>query len=36
MVGALISRDNEELQGLFRRHGFKRSRIVNFDKTFES
>jgi len=35
-VRALIPRDNKELQAIFRRHGFKRSRIVNFDKTFES
>jgi ribosomal protein S18 acetylase RimI-like enzyme len=35
-VRALIPRDNKELQAIFRRHGFNRSRIVNFDKTFES
>jgi ribosomal protein S18 acetylase RimI-like enzyme len=35
-VRALIPTGNEELQDIFRRHGFKRSRIVNFDKTFES
>ena len=35
-VRALIPRDNKELQTIFRGHGFKRSRIVNFDRTFES
>jgi ribosomal protein S18 acetylase RimI-like enzyme len=35
-VRALIPRDNKELQAIFRGHGFKRSRIVNFDRTFES
>ena len=35
-VRALIPRGNEELQALFKRQGFKRSPIINFDKTFES
>ncbi|MGB5924615.1 MAG: GNAT family N-acetyltransferase [Dehalococcoidia bacterium] len=35
-VRALIPRGNKELQAIFRGHGFKRSRIVNFDRTFES
>jgi ribosomal protein S18 acetylase RimI-like enzyme len=35
-VRALIPTGNKELQDIFRRHGFKRSRITNFDKTFES
>lgn len=35
-VRALIPRDNKELQAIFRRQGFKRSHIVNFDRTFES
>ena len=35
-VRALIPRDNRRLQALFRQHGFERSRIANFDKTFES
>jgi ribosomal protein S18 acetylase RimI-like enzyme len=35
-VRALIPTGNKELQDIFRRHGFKRSRIVNFDKIFES
>lgn len=35
-VRALIPRGNEELQALFKRQGFKRSPIVNFDKTFDS
>lgn len=35
-VRALIPSDNKELQAIFTRHGFKRSRIVNFDRTFES
>jgi ribosomal protein S18 acetylase RimI-like enzyme len=35
-VRALIPIGNKELQGIFKRHGFKRSRIINFDKTFES
>jgi len=34
-VRALIPRDNKELQAIFKRHGFQRSHIVNFDKTFE-
>jgi len=35
-VRALIPEDNEELQTLFERLGFQRSRTINFDKTFES
>ena len=35
-VRALIPRDNKELQAIFERKGFKRSRIVNFDKTIET
>jgi ribosomal protein S18 acetylase RimI-like enzyme len=35
-VRALIPAGNEELQALFRWQGFKRSRIINFDRTFES
>jgi ribosomal protein S18 acetylase RimI-like enzyme len=35
-VRALIPTGNEELQALFRWQGFKRSRIINFDKTLES
>jgi len=35
-VRALIPRDNKELQALFKARGFKRSHIVNFDKTFET
>ena len=35
-VRALIPKRNKELQALFERQGFQRSRIVNFDKTFES
>lgn len=34
-VRALIPEDNEELQVLFQRHGFQRSRTANFDKTFD-
>jgi len=34
-VRALIPRDNKELQAIFRRHGFKRSHVVNFDNTFK-
>lgn len=34
-VRALIPTGNKELQDIFKRHGFKRSRITNFDKTFE-
>jgi ribosomal-protein-alanine N-acetyltransferase len=34
-VRALVPRDNEVVQDLFRRQGFKRSHIINFDKTFE-
>lgn len=33
-VRALIPRRNKELQALFERQDFKRSKIVNFDKTF--
>ena len=33
-VRALIPKGNKELQALFKRHGFQRSHIVNFDKTF--
>lgn len=32
-VRALIPRDNKELQVIFARHGFKRSRIINHDST---
>jgi ribosomal protein S18 acetylase RimI-like enzyme len=35
-VRALIPTGNKELQDIFKRHGFNRSRIVNFDRTFES
>jgi ribosomal protein S18 acetylase RimI-like enzyme len=35
-VRALIPKDNKELQALFKRQGFKRSHIINFDRTFES
>lgn len=35
-VRALIPEDNKELQALFERHGFQRSRTINFDKTFDS
>lgn len=35
-VRALTPLDDKELQALFKRHGFQRSHIVNFDKTFES
>lgn len=35
-VRALIPKDNKELQAMFERQGFQRSRIVNFDRTFES
>ena len=35
-VRALIPKDNKEVQILFKRQGFKRSHIINFDKTFES
>jgi len=33
-VRALIPKGNKELQALFERQDFQRSRIVNFDKTF--
>ena len=35
-VRALIPKDNKSLQALFRRQGFRRSHIVDFDKSFES
>ena len=35
-VRALIPRGNKELQAIFEGQGFQRSRIVNFDRTFES
>src|SRR4030042_746217 len=35
-VRALIPTGNKELQDIFKRHGFKRSRITNFDRAFES
>jgi ribosomal protein S18 acetylase RimI-like enzyme len=35
-VRALVPKDNEVVQDLFKRQGFKRSHIINFDKTFES
>lgn len=35
-VRALIPTGNKELQDIFKQHGFKRSRIINFDKSFES
>jgi len=35
-VRALIPTGNKELQDIFKRHGFKRSGITNFDKTFGS
>ncbi|HEY4711496.1 MAG TPA: GNAT family N-acetyltransferase [Dehalococcoidia bacterium] len=35
-VRALVPGDNKVVQDLFRRQGFKRSHIINFDKTFES
>jgi ribosomal protein S18 acetylase RimI-like enzyme len=35
-VRALIPRDNKELQTLFKARGFKRSHVINFDKTFET
>jgi ribosomal protein S18 acetylase RimI-like enzyme len=34
-VRMLIPEGNKELQGLFEAEGFKRSPVVNFDKTFE-
>jgi ribosomal protein S18 acetylase RimI-like enzyme len=34
-VRALVPKDNEVVQDLFRRQGFKRSSIVNFDKACE-
>jgi ribosomal protein S18 acetylase RimI-like enzyme len=35
-VRSLIPRANKELRALVERHGFQRSRIINFDRTFES
>jgi len=35
-VRALIPEDNAELQTLFERHGFRRSRTINFDKSCQS
>lgn len=35
-VRALIPTGNKDLQDVFKRHGFKRSRIINFDRTFGS
>jgi ribosomal protein S18 acetylase RimI-like enzyme len=35
-VRALIPKGNKELRAIFERHGFQRSRTVNFDRTFES
>jgi len=35
-VRAIIPEGNEELQHFFERNSFQRSRIINFDKTFES
>lgn len=35
-VRTLIPRGNKELRALVERHGFQRSRIVNFDRTIES
>ncbi len=35
-VRALIPKGSKELQVMFERQGFQRSRIVNFDRTFES
>jgi ribosomal protein S18 acetylase RimI-like enzyme len=35
-VRALIPTGNKELQDIFKGHGFKRSRIANFDRTFGS
>ena len=35
-VRALIPRGNRKLKILFERQGFQRSRVMNFDKTFES
>jgi ribosomal protein S18 acetylase RimI-like enzyme len=32
----LVSRGNKELRALVERHGFQRSRITTFDRTFES
>jgi len=35
-VRALITKGNKELQDIFKRQGFQRSRIANFDMTFKS
>jgi len=35
-VRILIPRGNRQLQNLFRRHGFRRSHIINYDKAFDS
>lgn len=35
-VRILIPRGNKELQALFAKHGFKRSQIINFDRTLET
>jgi ribosomal protein S18 acetylase RimI-like enzyme len=35
-VRALVPKDNEVVQDLFRRQGFKRSSIINFDKACKS
>jgi ribosomal protein S18 acetylase RimI-like enzyme len=35
-VRTLIPIANKELRALVERHGFQRSRIINFDRTFES
>ncbi len=35
-VRALIPRESKELQALFRRQGFRRSHVINYDRTFES
>jgi ribosomal protein S18 acetylase RimI-like enzyme len=35
-VRALIPRDSKELQALFKRQGFRRSHVINYDKTFQS
>jgi len=35
MMRALIPIDNEELQDIFKRHGFKRGPIINLEKTLE-
>jgi hypothetical protein len=35
MMRAHIPMGNEEPQDIFKRHGFKRSRIINLEKTFD-